>query len=139
MIWPLANVAVAVPALETVVVHTHVLPSVVAPPTLSLVAAIRSGATTWTVSAHWLLVSLDSMTTLSGSTAHDPPERGFTNDPVAGGVAETVTLKAPVADARTTVPPAAVHVRVSLPAPVSEQAMVPVPLIPVEPDTDGVP
>src|ERR1700753_3295496 len=109
MIWPLANAAGAVPGLATVVVHTHVLPRAVAPPTLS------------------------------GSTAHDPPERGFTNDPVAGGVAETVTLKAPVADARTTVPPAAVHVRVSLPAPVSEQAMVPVPRIPVEPDTDGVP
>src|ERR1700753_2994725 len=105
MIWPLANVAGAEPVLETVVVHTHVLPSVVAPPTLSLVAAVRSGATTWTVSAHWLLVSLDSITTCAGSTAHDPPERGFTNDPVPGGVAVTDTLKAPVADARSTVPP----------------------------------
>src|ERR1700729_3271330 len=139
MIWPLANGAGAVPVLETVVVHAHVLPRVVAPPTLSLVAAVRSGAMTWTVSAHWLLVSLDSMTTLSGSTAHDPPERGFTNDPVAGGVAESETLKAPVPEARTTVPPAAVQVRVSLPVPVSEQAIVPVPLVPVVPDTDGGP
>src|SRR5437764_39544 len=93
MVCPFVNVAVAV-ADEFAVwsFHVQLLPSVVVPETLSLCETVRSGAVTETLSEQALLASLVSGTRPSGSTAHEPPARGFANVPVADGVALNETV-----------------------------------------------
>src|SRR5579872_1765036 len=74
---PLWKLASAFPVFATWIVQSQLLPSVAAPLTLSLLTAVRSGASTVTVSLHELLALVVSATTLPGSTMHVPPV-GFT-------------------------------------------------------------
>src|ERR1051325_1284816 len=76
-------------------VHVQGVPSVVAPLTLSVLVAVRSGAVTVTVSAKELFVSLASATLLLGSTEALPPLRGLTKVPMALGVAVKTRSKLP--------------------------------------------
>src|SRR5260370_694919 len=94
-VWPLLKVAGALPPLDTTTVHVHLLPSVVAWLTLSVLVAVRSGAITVTVSVKVLLLSLLSTTTLLGSTLAWPALRGLTKVPAALGVAVNTRSKLP--------------------------------------------
>src|SRR5437763_783261 len=111
--WLAANVAGALPVLDTWIVQVQLLPRVVAWLTLSLFVAIRSGAVTVTESLKVLLLSLPSVMTLLGSTEAEPPLRGLAKVPVALGVAVNTRSKLPP-PARTTLPPLAVAVRLLL-------------------------
>src|SRR5437660_1089360 len=92
-VWPVVKVAAALPLLATWMVHVQLLPRVVAPLTLSVLVAMRSGAVTVTASAKVLLLSLLSIMTLLGSTAALPPLRGLANVPAALGVAVNTRSK----------------------------------------------
>src|SRR5436309_2874579 len=111
--WPLLKVAEALPVLATWMVQVQLLPSVVAPLTLSVLVAVRSGAVTVTVSVKVLLLSLLSVTTVPGSTAALPPLRGLAKVPMALGVAVNTRSKLPPTPI-TTLPPLAVAVRLLL-------------------------
>src|SRR5438093_1166483 len=93
-------------------VHVQLPPSVVVPLTLSLLVAVRSGALTVTVSLKVLLLSLLSLTLLSGSTEATPRLRGLAKVPPAVGVAVNTRSKLPPT-ARLTAP-LAVAVRLLL-------------------------
>src|SRR5579872_4138007 len=103
-----AKVAALPPVLAMWIFHVHGTPATALPLTLLLLVAVRFGAPTVTVSLQLLLLSLPSMMTFAGSTMHVPPV-GFTNEPVADGVAWKVTSNAPVVPAIVTAVPA-VHV-----------------------------
>src|ERR1051325_4090594 len=94
-------------------VHVQLLPRDVAPPTLSVLVAVRSGAVTTTVSLKVLLASLLSLTLLLGSTEALPPLRGLAKVPAVLGVAVKTRSKLPPT-AMLTLPPLAVAVRLLL-------------------------
>src|SRR5262249_13906055 len=90
-------------------------PVTLTPPTLFVLVAVSSGVGMLTVSEQALLVSLFSATRRSGSTAHVPPARGFTNGPWA--VAVAVKLTTSPHPAGMIVPkPVAKHTRLNAPS-----------------------
>src|SRR5436305_1522509 len=111
--WPVAKLAAALPPLDTTTVHVQLLPSVVAPLTLFVLVAVRSGAVTVTLSLKLLFASFDSVTLPFGSTLALPPLLGLAKVPMALGVAVKVRVMLPPAG-MTTLPPLAESLR-SLP------------------------
>src|SRR3972149_6974888 len=109
IVWPDVYAAVKVPVLVTAIVHVQLSPSVVTPPTLVDLTAVRSGAVTVTLLLHVLLPSLLSGTLLLGSTVQLPPPRGLANVPIALGVASSCTSNAPPGASVTA--PLAVQIR----------------------------
>ena len=89
IVWPLAKLAVELPAFATRIVQLKLVPAVAVPEVLLVLVAVRSGAAdTVTVFEQLLLASLLSTTLLFGSTAQVPPVRGFVYVPTAvGGIA----------------------------------------------------
>jgi len=111
IVCPVVKVAVPLPPLARWIFQVHGVPRKVAPPTLSVLTAVRSGALTVTVSLQPLLVKSLSTGTCPGFTAHTPPV-GFAYVPIAVGVARKLTSIDPGAAIETA--PFAVHVSVLL-------------------------
>src|ERR1039457_918665 len=97
IVCPVVKFADPLPPLAMWIFQVHGVPRKVAPPTLSVLTAVRSGATTSTVSEQALLPSLLSATMPLGSTKQLPPARGLLKDPVAEGVAVKSTSNDPPA------------------------------------------
>src|SRR5258706_260066 len=93
--WPVAKLAAALPPFDTTIDQVQLLPSVVAPLTLFVFVAVRSGAVTVTLSLNVLFASFDSVTLPFGSTLALPPLRGLAKVPMAEGVAVKVRVMLP--------------------------------------------
>src|SRR5260370_6737335 len=109
IVCPVVKFAGPLPPFARWTFQVQGVPSVVAPLTLSVLTAVRSGAVTVTVSVQVLLVSSISATTLAGSALHTPLV-GFTKVPIAVGVARKLTSMDPGAAIQTD--PFAVQARV---------------------------
>src|SRR5262245_64448459 len=107
IVCPFVNVAAPDPVFAADTVQFQLFPSVVAPLTLFVFVAVRSGAVTVTESLHRLLPSSLSVMRVPGSAAQPPPARGLANEPTALGVAVNWAPNVPVLAAMITMPPLA--------------------------------
>src|SRR5262245_44993369 len=115
-------------------VQVQLLPRIAALAVLFVLVIVRFGAVTVTVSGPQLLLpSLSSATSVFGSIAQTPPERGFWYEPIAVGVTSTLTSSEPPAPI-TKLPPAAEQVIVP-----DEIGQLSVPVMPVALVNVGVP